>query len=200
MKATLSRVLEPTGDGRRATGVETGDASGGLLLCCPVCGRVRLLLSASQGGSDEEVEWECRSCGATGLMSSLRPGGAAVVLSGLPGSSSLRPPARPVGECYVPWVRPVEDSWGAWSEAGSGSPVRLVCAASGVGVGTLTCDGAGVWIARAWVGGRAARLVGAEDSTDLVAFLSEGAAGILPAGCYVSSERPPEGWPVGWWG
>lgn len=181
---------------------ESMDASaGGLLLCCPVCGRVRLLVSAAEGGGEESVEWECRECGATGLMSSLRPGGEAVVLSELPARARpLCPPARPVGELYVPAFRPVEDSYGAWAEAGAGCPVRLVCAASGVGVGTLTCDGAGVWIARAWVGGRAARLMGAEDSTDLVAFLSEGAAGILPAGCYVAAERPPEGWPVGWLG
>lgn len=180
---------------------ESMDASaGGLLLCCPVCGRVRLLVSASEGGGEESVEWECRECGATGLMSSLRPGGAAVVLGGLPaGSYSLRPPARPVGDLYVPMFRPVEDSLGAWAEAGAGVPVRLVCAASGVGVGTLTCEG-GVWIARAWFGGREARLLMAEDSTDVAAFCSEGCAGILPVGCFVAAERPPEGWPVGWLG
>ena len=178
------------------------EAAGGLLLCCPVCGRVRLLVSASPGGSEESVEWECHACGATGLMSSLRPDGSAVVWSGLHARSAMAlcPPARPVGELYVPMFRPVEDSLGAWDEAGTGCPARLVCAASGVGVGTLTCDGAGVWIARAWYGGRAARLLMAEDSTDVAAFCSEGCAGILPVGCYVSAERPPAAWPVGWWG
>lgn len=181
---------------------ESADAAeGGLLMCCPVCGRVRLRVESADASGGESVGWECYSCGASGVMSSLRPGGSAVVLDGLPDSVGWESPARPVAGLYVPWVRPVEDSLGAWSDAGQGvGSARLICAASGVGVGTLCCESTGVWVARPWFGGRSARLLCAEAAADLAVFCSEGCAGVLPVGCYVSAERPPASWPVGWWG